>query len=124
MRRLEELAVISVGRGVGFAALAIATFMIGLSADLLACLQAGGILSLITCFTLLLKALRAPRQHYKRTEVWIMMNPEERPHSAVAQDLIGETLRRTYLNFAMHAALVAGGLLFLSLMVQAAAVIR
>ena len=124
MEKIHNLALISVGRGVGFAALAIAVFMVGMSADPLACFQAGGILSLITCMTLVMKGLRAPHHNYKHTEVWIMLNPDERPSAAVAQNMIGDALKRTYLNFALHSAFVAGGLLFLSVMLRAAATIR
>jgi hypothetical protein len=124
MERVNALALLSVGRAVGFAALGIGTFMLGLSADLLTCLRAGGILTLITSLTLLMRGLQAPRRNYKRTEVWIMMDPEERPNAAIAQDIIGDALKRTYLNFALHSALVSGGLLFLSLLMQGAAAMR
>jgi hypothetical protein len=124
MQKIEELALLSVGRGVGFAALAIATFMIGLSSDLAMSLKAGGILSLITSMTLLAKGLRAPRHHYKHTELWVLLSPADRPEAHVAQNLIGDALRRTYFNFAFHAALVAGGLLFLSLLLTAAIALR
>jgi hypothetical protein len=76
MERVNELALISVGRAVGFTALAIGTFMVGLAADLLTCLRTGGILTLITALILLMRGLQAPRRNYKQTEVWIMLNPE------------------------------------------------
>lgn len=115
MQKVEELALISVSRAVGFAALAIGTMMIGLSSDLLNCLKAGGILTLLTSFILLLKGLRAPQRDYRKTEVWIMLNPNDRPHAAVAQGMIGEVLKRTYLTFAFHLATVSGGLLLLAM---------
>ncbi len=124
MEKIQNLALLSVGRGVGFAALAIAVFMVGMSSDLPLSLKAGGILSLITSLTLLMKGLRAPSHNYKRTELWIMLNPDERPSAEVAQDLIGEALKRTYLNFSLHAAMVAGGLLFLSLFISTAMSLR
>lgn len=114
MQKAEELALISVSRAVGFAALAIGTLMIGLSADLLNCLKAGGILTLMTSLILLMKGLRAPQRDYRRTEVWIMMSPDDRPSAAVAQGVIGEALKRTYLTFALHLAAVSGGLFLLA----------
>jgi hypothetical protein len=114
MQKVEELALISVSRAVGFAALAIGTMMIGLSSDLLNCLKAGGILTLMTSLILLMKGLRAPQRDYKRTEVWIMMSPDDRPNATVAQGVIGEVLKRTYLTFALHLAIVSGGLLLLA----------
>jgi hypothetical protein len=115
MQKVEELALISVSRAVGFAALAIGTTMIGLSADIMNCLKAGGILTLMTSLILLMKGLRAPQRDYKRTEVWIMMAPDDRPNAAVAQGVIGEVLKRTYLTFAFHLAIVSSGLLLLAM---------
>jgi hypothetical protein len=124
MHKVEELALISVGRAVGFAALGIGTLMLGLSSDLLSCLKAGGILSLVTSLTLLMKAYRAPVKDYKRTEVWIMMEPIDRPSATIAQNVIGDVLKRTYLTFALHAAYVAGGLLFLSTLISLTTTVR
>ena len=53
MHRLQQLAWLSVARGCGFAALAIFTFMIGLSGDMPAAFKAGGILTLIVSLVLL-----------------------------------------------------------------------
>jgi hypothetical protein len=114
MEKVEQLALISVSRAVGFATLAIGILMLGLSADLPNCLKAGGILTLITSLVLLMKGLRAPQRDYRRTEVWIMMNPNDRPSAAVAQGVIGKALKRTYLTFALHLAAVSGGLLLLA----------
>jgi hypothetical protein len=121
MQKVEELALISVGRGVGFAALGIATMMLGLSADLLNCLKAGGILTLITSLILLMKGARAPQKDYKRTEVWIMMTPAERESTKGAQGMIGEVLKRTYFTFALHTALVSGGLFLFAMLISLAA---
>jgi hypothetical protein len=115
MQKVEELALISVSRAVGFAALAIGTLMVGLSSDLLNCLKAGGILTLITSLVLVMKGVKAPQRDYKRTEVWIMMNPDDRPSANVAQEMIGEALRRIYFTFALHAAFISGGLLLLAM---------
>ena len=123
MQKVEELALISIGRGVGFAALGIGTLMLGLSADLLNCLKAGGILTLMTSLVLLMKGFRAPQKDYKRTEVWIMLAPAERPSATVAQGMIGEVLKRTYLTFAFHAALISGGLLVLATLLSLAAIV-
>jgi hypothetical protein len=124
MQKVEQLAMLSVSRAVGFGALAIGTLMIGLSADLLNCLKAGGILSLIMSLVLLMKGFQAPQRDYRRTEVWIMLNPDDRPSAAVAQDMIGDALKRTYLTFAFHAAIVSGGLLLLTAALSLSALIR
>ena len=111
LQRIERLAHISVARGCGFAALAILTLMLGLSGNMVAALQTGGILALVVCGMLLLKAWLAGLRSYKSTEVWLMLNPQDRPHSEIAQAVIGTALRDTCLRFALHAARVAAGLL-------------
>jgi hypothetical protein len=116
MHRLQQKAWVSIARACGFAGLAIATLMFGLSGDLPMSFRAGGILTLITSLILLIRGMQAPRRPYKRTEVWLMLEPEDRPQAAQAQELIGETLKHTYLTFAFHSALIAGGMLFMSLL--------
>ncbi|MDX2154984.1 MAG: hypothetical protein SFW09_00625 [Hyphomicrobiaceae bacterium] len=105
--RIEELANLSVARGCGFAALAILTFFIGMSADLTIALKSAGVLSLLVCAVLLLKAGAVHRQPYRNTEVWIMLKPAERPEAAVAQEIISSVLKDAYLRFAKQAALLA-----------------
>lgn len=98
-------------RACGFAALGILTFMVGLSSNMAASLKAGGILSLATSVVLLLKAWHASRRPYKHTELWLMLTPQDRPHSAIAQQIIGTVLRETFLYFALHTAFAAALLL-------------
>jgi hypothetical protein len=112
LRRIQRLARISVARGCAFAGLAIATLMVGLSGDMVAALEAGGILSLLVCVTLLAKAWLSGLRSYKSTEVWLMLRAEDRPDSAIAQELIGTALRDTCLRFAYYAAGLAAGLLW------------
>ncbi len=111
LERIERLAHISVARGCGFAALAIFTFMIGLSGNMAVALKTGGGLCLAVCGILLFKAWLFGQRSYKRTEVWLMLSPEERPHSEIAQDLIGTALRDTCLRFALLATRFGIGLL-------------
>jgi hypothetical protein len=118
LQRIEHVAHVSVARACGFASLAILTFMVGLSADMLSSLKVGGILSLILCFTLLVKARLASRRSYKQTELWLMLPAHDRPHSAIAQQVIGTVLRETFLYFALHASFAAA-LLFGTALVYA-----
>lgn len=111
-RRIEELAEFSVARGCGFAALAIVTFTVALSGQMAVAFRAAGFLSLLMCMTLLLKAWNAPHHPYKRTELWLLLMPPERPNAEIAQRIISNALREAYLRFAMHSAWAAA--LFLS----------
>lgn len=114
MQKLEELAFISIGRGCGFAALAIATFMAAFVTNTPYMFKIGGVLCLLTASILILKAIKAPSHPYKRTEVWIMLEPEDRPPQALAQGLVGNTLRRMYYRFALHYTYGAGAMLLAS----------
>lgn len=109
--KLEQLAHLSVARGCGFAALGIATMMVGLAGHMPTAFKAGGILLLIVCLVLILKAARAGRRRYRDTELWVMLEPNERPSEAVAQRVIASALRHMYLCFARRFALGAALLL-------------
>lgn len=102
--RIAELALLSVARGCGFAALGILVLFIGLSTDLVLALKSAGYLTLLACSVLLLNATLAFRQPYRRTELWVMLKPDERPSADVAQSMISAALRDAYLEFARHAA--------------------
>ena len=84
MQRIEDLATMSVGRGCGFAALGIATFVLGLAHEPGLAFRTGGLLFLLVCFTLLLRAWHARQRPYRSTELWLMLDPTERPQAAVA----------------------------------------
>ncbi|MGD9925457.1 MAG: hypothetical protein AB7L90_10900 [Hyphomicrobiaceae bacterium] len=112
IERIEHLAHVTVARGCGFAALAILTFFIGMLGELATAFKCAGYLSMLACTVLLLKAGLARLQPYRRTELWLMLKPTERPPTAVAQQLIGTTLREVYLYFARQAAILS--VMFLS----------
>ncbi|MDZ4791261.1 MAG: hypothetical protein SGJ17_08650 [Hyphomicrobiales bacterium] len=118
MQRLDEVAAYSVARGCGFAGLAIGTMMVGLSGDMPNALKAGGILTLLIVAVLLLKALNANKQPYKLTELWIMLEPDERPPQTMAQGIVSSALRRAYLRFARQYAFIAGAMLLGSLVLK------
>lgn len=114
---IEQAAEVSVARGCGFAALGIVTLMVGLSDQMYLACKAGGILTLGACLILIIRGLTAPNTPYKRTEVWVMMEPAERPQAAVAQQLIGSVLREVYLRFALRTGVLAAALLAISLVI-------
>lgn len=116
MERIEGLATVSVGRGCGFAALGIGTFVLGLLHEPVLAFRAGGLLFLLVCFTLLLRAWHAQRRPYRSTELWVMLEPMERPQAAFAQQVISTALREAYLRFALHAAWLSFGMFSCSLL--------
>ena len=118
IQTIEELGEISVARGCGLAVLAIGTFMVGLSWDMVLAAKVGGLLVLFVCVVLLVRAQRALSRPVERTELWLMLDRSERPSAAYAQRFIGSVLRTCYLRFALHAACLSASLLALSLGLQ------
>ena len=116
-QRIEELAYLSVGRGCGFAAIAILTFVVGLSDDMELALRSGGFFAMLTALILILRAWNARSKPYKSTEVWLLIPKKERPTAAVAQEMISRCLREAYFHFALHAAAFAAGMFALSVVV-------
>lgn len=134
-QRVRRLAVHSIGRGCFFAALAIWCVMIGLISDPKLALRAGGLLSLVACCILLLKAQSAQQRSFKHTEVWILLDrklPQAgdlgpklscrlagRMTPEAAQQLIGAVLRELYLRYALYAGLIGAAFLLLSVFILA-----
>jgi hypothetical protein len=113
---IEAKAELSVGRACAFGGIAIGTFMIGSITEPADAMRTGGVMTLLTCFILLLKANLALAKPYKRTELWLLLLPAERPLPEVAQVVIGRTLRTVFLRFALYAAALSLGLLCASLL--------
>lgn len=107
MRNLNNLAFLSVARASGFALLGIVCVMAGAAYDVAIAFMSGGILSLLTCAVLLSKASIAFTTPYKRTEVWVLLDPGDRPKAEIAQRLIGSTLHQLYLRFAHNFAMLS-----------------
>jgi len=107
MEEMRKLAFESVARGCGFGMLAIVCVMVGMSFDPRAVFQAGGILTLMMVFILILKARYALTQNYKRTEMWLYLDKDFRPPEAYAQWAASTVLRDAYFTYAMYTALIS-----------------
>jgi hypothetical protein len=119
MRDIEQAALESVARGVGFGALAIGLVVAGLAGYPLLALRTGAALTLLMWAILRLKALRALRHPYRRTEVWLLLDPRPDWPAEVAQRLIGGALQRTLERFARPVLAVAVALWCASLALPA-----
>lgn len=118
MDRIENAAYVSVGRACGFAGLAVFCLMFGLSFDPALAARTGGAVCLAVTVILACYAATAPNRPYKRTEVWLILAKDDRPPADIAQRLIGQTLRQTYLWFARQSAIISLVLLTASLALQ------
>jgi len=115
MKAIETAALISVGRACGFAGLAILCVMLGLSFEPVLATRAGGVMGLGLAAILAVFGMLAQGRAYQETETWLILPKEERPPAAIAQELIGKTLRETYFWFAERAMMGAMILLGASL---------
>lgn len=118
MDAIENAAYVSVGRACGFAGLAVFCLMFGLSFEPALAARTGGVVCLAVTLILAFYAYRARTRPYKRTELWLILPKDQRPPAGVAQRLIGEALRETYLWFAKQAAIISVVLLASSLALQ------
>jgi hypothetical protein len=127
MDKLEQVAFVSVGRGVGFGSLGIFTIMISLSFQPALALKCGGLLLLLMLAVLFLKAFRLPYRNYRETEAWLLLDNEDRPDERFAGFVMITALQDAYLWFArwtagLAAAFLAAAILLNGLGVGSAAV--
>lgn len=106
MNPVEIAAKISVGRACGFAGLAVLCVVLSFSFDPVLATKAGAIMSLGIAVFLVWCSWRAPTKPYKKTEVWLILQKDDRPSEAYAQRLIGQALHECYIKFARTAAAV------------------
>jgi hypothetical protein len=122
MDHIRKLAWISVARGCGFGALAIFTMMIGFSATPATALDFGGIGFLLMAAILMVKAFRSANLPHKRTELWLMLEPQERPPPEVASGIISRMRREVILRFAHMSAMSAVCCLLMAAALQIAGI--
>jgi hypothetical protein len=107
MDEMSRIAYETVLRACGFASLAIFCVMIGLSFLPRSAFQAGGFLSLTMTLVLIFKAREARTKDHRRTEMWLYLPKESRPPQALAQQMISNLMRETYLSFARWTAVIS-----------------
>lgn len=107
MEHMRRVAYETVLRACGFASLAIFCVMIGMAFNPRLAFQAGGFLTTIMAFVLILKSREALTKDYRKTEMWLYIDKKFRPPEAYAQWASSTILRDTYLTFAMWTALIS-----------------
>jgi len=107
MEHMRRIAYETVLRACGFASLAIFCVMIGMSFMPRLAFQAGGTLTTIMVIVLIYKAYEARTRDYRRTEMWLYLEKNERPPASCAQWASATVLRETYLQFALWTSVVA-----------------
>ncbi len=107
MEHMRRIAYETVLRACGFGSLAIFCVMIGMSFEPKLAFQAGGFLTTIMAFILILKSREALTKDYRKTEMWLYIDKEFRPPEAYAQWASSTVLRDTYLTFALWTSAIA-----------------
>lgn len=105
--RIRRCADLSIRRACGFGLLAIATTMVGASAQAVLAFKIGAVSATLMAVILILKALEAPRRSYKRTEVWYMLDRRHGLPESRAQHVFSSVLRERYLWHATAAGMLA-----------------
>lgn len=116
--RIQFAAETSIGRAVGFGALAIATVVFGLVFDPVLAFKTGGALTLLMAAILQLKAELARSQPYRSTEVWLLLDRQLDLPDAHAQRIVSTVLRSVYQRYARASFAVAVGSWMLALGLQ------
>jgi hypothetical protein len=104
---MRRIAYETVLRACGFGSLAIFCIMVGMSFMPRLAFQAGGFLTTMMALILIFKAYEARTKNYRRTEMWLYLEPSERPPAAYAQWASATVLRETYLTFALWTSMIA-----------------
>ena len=118
MDRIQVAAELSIGRAVGFGALAIGTVVLGLIFDPVLALKTGGALTLLMAAIIQLKAERARSQPYRSTEVWMLLDKRLGLPDDHAQRIVSMVLRSISRRYAQASVAVALGLWLLGLALQ------
>jgi hypothetical protein len=107
MERIRYHAWASITRACGFGALAIGTAMVGAAALPAVAAKIGAAATALMASILIYKAVNAPRQPYRTTELWIMLDRNHGLPEAHAQRILMGVLRDCYIRSAKIAFTVA-----------------
>jgi hypothetical protein len=107
MEAMRRIAYETVLRACAFSSLAIFCVMVGMSFMPRLAFQAGGFLTIIMTFVLILKAHEAKTKDHRRTEMWLYLEKEDRPPPAYAQWASATVLEDTYLVFANWTSIIS-----------------
>jgi hypothetical protein len=107
MEIMRRIAFEVVLRACLFASLAVFCVMVGMSFQPRLAFQAGGFLTTLMALVLVIKAREASTKDYRRTEMWLYLEKDQRPPESYAQWASATVLRETYLTFALWTSMVA-----------------
>jgi hypothetical protein len=110
VQEIEALAILSVRRACGFAALGIATLMFGFIGTPATAFGSGAVCCLLAALILYWKGEHATRTDHRRTELWMMLAKSHRPPHDVAIVVVPRILQQVYRDHCRWAVAAAAGL--------------
>jgi hypothetical protein len=113
--RIEATAFQAVSRSCGFVALCIGGVVNALGDIPIEALKAGGLLSLLVTYVLLLLAARAERTCFTKTRLWRQLEGHDRPSKDRAQAVIAGARQKALHRGAYAFALVSAAFLAITL---------
>lgn len=119
MDKIREVAFMCVGRAVMFATLAVGCVMVGFAFNPVSSFRSGAVMTLGIAAVLMWKAIAAPRQNPKTTEVWLYLDDSTRPPDSHARFVFATVMREVYGRYAQFALLAACVLFAISLVFSA-----
>lgn len=118
MEKMQQVAMLSIGRAVFFGGFAVSLVMLGFSYDFALAFRAGAVLSMGMALILLFFAQIAHGARPERTEAWLLLKPNDRPENDHARRVFRQILQDTYLHFAGRAFLFAISFLAVSMLLR------
>lgn len=99
--RIRQCAETSIRRGLGFALLALGCLVIGFSFLPVLALQAAATGTLLISVVLFIRSREAPRNDYRRTETWLLLDRRSDLPPERLQRVIGGILQQLYRRYAL-----------------------
>jgi hypothetical protein len=115
MDKIQETAMLAVGRAVFFGGFAISLVMMAFAFDFALAFRAGAILSLTMSAILLWFAQTAHNRPPEKSEVWLLLPADEKPKNDAARNIFVRVMHEVYLHYAARS--FAFGAAFLALAV-------
>ena len=123
MEALRRAAETSVTRGCGFAGLAITCVLVAFANQPVSLLKAAGLMTSLMTIVLFIQARAALTRDFRKSEVWLMLEPAERPLDPHAQWAGATVLHQVYLKYARITAAISVGAWVLALVLSMALVL-
>lgn len=116
MEKIQQAAMISIGRAVFFTGFAITMIMFGFAYDYVLALRSGAILTFALAALLIWFAQNVQSRKPENCEAWLLLREDERPEGEAARRVFFSIMHDTYIYFAVCTFAIAVTMLTLSIL--------